>query len=76
MRMKHLLLLTVAIALASCGGDPNSKPTYGKGLGLPSNCRAYVQTVIDGYRSRQYSAEDSFAGLERNCGAYGQLWGN
>lgn len=70
------LALCAASLLAGCDQlDPNSKPLYGKETGLPSNCRAYVQVVIDGYRSRQYTAEESFAGLERNCGLYGSAWG-
>ena len=63
------------LLLAGCGGqvDPNAIPTYGK-TGLPSNCRAYVQVVIDGYRSKQYTADESFNALERNCGINGYSW--
>lgn len=49
-------------------------PRYGKSTGLPANCSAYVDTAIAGYRSRMYSADDTMVGLERNCGAGGQLW--
>lgn len=79
MRMSPLASVTViafASALGGCElGDPNAKPIYGKETGLPVNCRAYVQVVIDGYRSKQYTADESFAGLQRNCGINGHLWG-
>jgi hypothetical protein len=66
--------LLAAIALAACDRlDPNARAEYGE-TGLPKNCRAYVQAVIDGYRSKQYTADESFAGLERNCGANGYAW--
>jgi len=70
------LLLPVALLLASgCDlASDNSKPTYGKESGLPANCRAYVQVAVDSYRAKQFSAEDTIAGLERNCGANGHLW--
>lgn len=68
------ILLASAALLTIAGCDPNSKPTYGESLGLPSNCRAYVQVAVDGYRSKTYTAEETMAGLERNCGVRGQLW--
>lgn len=54
--------------------DDNAKAVYGDQTGLPVNCRAYVQATIDSYRQHQYSADDAFAGLERNCGIYGAIW--
>lgn len=36
--------------------------------------RAYVQVIVDSYRARLYSADDSTAGLERNCGINGLSW--
>jgi hypothetical protein len=61
--------------LSGCGGrDPNDRPIYGKS-GLPVNCRAYVQTAINGYRSNQYTADEAMNGLERNCGIVGHAWG-
>lgn len=56
------------------GTDPNDKPRYGD-HGLPTNCRAYVDASIGGYRSKQFSADDAMNGLERNCGVSGALWG-
>ena len=75
--------IAVALGLALLAGcdqvqtffDPNSKPIYGAQFGLPVNCRAYVQVVIDGYRSKKYTADESMAGLERNCGMHGAAWG-
>ena len=54
--------------------DDNAKAVYGDQTDLPVNCRAYVQTAIDDYRQHKYSADDAFAGLERNCGLYGAIW--
>lgn len=68
------LLLAVIVYLLLYRDDPNSKPVYGD-TGLPRNCRAYVQTVINDYRAHKYGADESFNGLERNCGLYGYSWG-
>lgn len=62
------------LLLGISGCDSNEKATYGSQTGLPSNCRAYVQFAIDSYRSKQYTADETFAGLERNCGQQGHLW--
>ncbi len=67
-----LLSCFLLFGLVAC--DPNSKATYGEESGLPKNCRAYVQVSIDGCRSKKYTAEEVMVGLERNCGANGQLW--
>lgn len=73
--MKLLLAAATAVMLAGCNQfDDNAKAAYGKESGLPINCRAYVQAVIDSYRAKQYSADDSMAGLERNCGINGHAW--
>lgn len=53
--------------------DDNAKPEYGT-LGLPKNCRAYVDKAIAGYRLKEFTAEETMTGLERNCGAGGQIW--
>lgn len=53
--------------------DPNAEPRFGES-GLPANCRAFVSIAIADWRSHVYSAEDTFASLERNCGASGWLW--
>ncbi|TCZ78635.1 kynureninase [Lysobacter sp. N42] len=68
-----ILLAVAGAALMGC--DPNSKPTYGEETGLPKNCRAIVQANIDGYRSKEYTAEEVMDSLERNCGAAGHSWG-
>lgn len=65
-------VLTAVFFLSAC--DPNSKPTYGESSGLPSNCRAYVQVAVDAYRNKEYTADETMAGLERNCGVNGHLW--
>lgn len=70
--MRYILIALSALALLGCSDD-NAEPKYGK-TGLPVNCRAYVQVVVDSYRARQYSADDSMAGLERNCGLHGISW--
>jgi hypothetical protein len=70
---KALILAAAAIALVGCSDD-NAKPIYGKDSGLPVNCRAYVQVVIDSYRAHTYPVDDLFIGLERNCGANGLAW--
>ena len=68
--------LALVVLLAGCGSDDNEKPMYGDGTGMPVNCRAYVQVAVDGYRAKQYTAEETMAGLERNCGANGGIWRN
>lgn len=74
--IRAVCIAMLGLALAGCDQfDPNSKPVYGKESGLPVNCRAYVQVAIDGYRSKQYTADQAMAGLERNCGVYGSSWG-
>ena len=74
--IRAVCVAMLGLALAGCDQlDPNSKPIYGKESGLPSNCRAYVQAAIDGYRSKQYTADQTMAGLERNCGVNGSSWG-
>jgi hypothetical protein len=65
-------ILPAVFLLSAC--DPNSKPTYGESTGLPSNCRAYVQVAIDAYRNKEYTVDETMAGLERNCGVNGNLW--
>ena len=76
--MKTLIFTAAAVlALSGCNGSPldsNAAPRFGAS-GAPSNCRAYVQVAIDGYRRGDYSAAAAMAGLERNCGATGYLWG-
>jgi len=74
--MKSILLTAAAVLIITgCGlADDNAKPIYGKESGLPANCRAYVQVVVDSYRARKYSADESMNALERNCGINGISW--
>lgn len=66
----------IALLLTGCVlEDDNAKPEYGP-TGLAANCRAYVQEAVDGYRSKQYTADEAMNGIERNCGAAGQSWKN
>lgn len=74
MKIKLLLLTGATLLLTACGGDDNAAPVYSKENGLPVNCRAYIQFAIDAYRAGKYSANDTFAGIERNCGANGHSW--
>lgn len=69
---RFLSLFGFLFSLMGC--DPNTKAVYGEESGLPKNCRAYVQVSIDGYRDKKYTADEVMGGLERNCGANGQLW--
>lgn len=62
--------------MAGCARqDDNAKPVYGE-TGLPVNCRAYIQTAVDGYRAKRYTADETMAGIERNCGVAGSSWKN
>lgn len=80
---KPIALIFVFATIFVCGiwtgmkfsRDDNGAPTYGT-LGLPVNCRAYVQSAIDGYRTNRYNATESMSGLERNCGVAGNAWKN
>lgn len=53
----------------------NDRPIFGSS-GLPANCRAYVDYSVASYNLRRYTAQEIMVGLERNCGASGQLWKN
>lgn len=74
MRTTTASAATLFLLLGVTGCDSNEKATYGTETGLPSNCRAYIQFAIDSYRSKQYTANETFAALERNCGQQGHLW--
>lgn len=74
MRVARVVIGLVCILLLGCSRpDDNAKPVYGES-GLPVNCRAYIQTAIDGYRAKQYTAEETLNGIERNCGILGNSW--
>lgn len=81
MALKHSAAALLALAFLTAGvavgyaARPKSHypPRFGS-LGLPANCSAYVDAAVAGYRSRRFTAEETMSGLERNCGAGGQLW--
>ena len=73
---KLVIILSALISLAGCSDDPNSKPEYGDESGLPKNCRAYIQESVDAWRNGVHSTEDTMDAIERNCGLYGDLWGD
>ena len=72
---KTLVACIPFLFLSGCADD-NDDPKYGAQSGLPINCRAYVQFSINEYRAGKFSADALVAGLERNCGANGQIWKN
>ena len=72
MSLRYIFIPCLVLASAC---DPNAKAEYGDS-GLPKNCRAYVQTAIDGYKAKRYTADEAMAGLERNCGEHGSTWGS
>lgn len=70
-----LILLTGIFILSGCSHeDSNSKPVYGKDLGLPANCRAYIQVAVNEWRRGTYDTEVTMNSIERNCGEDGELW--
>lgn len=71
--MNKILTITGMVLVLTGCEKPNSKPTYGE-TGLPKNCRAIVQNAIDEWKLGHYSAEDTMASLERNCGVNGYSW--
>lgn len=71
--MNKALVLFLSVFLVGCS-DPNSEPEYGVESHLPANCRAYVHTSIEAWRSGEYDTDDTMDALERNCGLYGDLW--
>lgn len=74
--MRNLFIAVALVSLCGCGklGDPNAKPTYGD-TGLPKNCRAIIKSNVDGWRSGQYTAEETMGSIDRNCGEHGYSWG-
>lgn len=73
--MMKYLILVIVLGLSACSKeDSNSKPIYGDELGLPANCRAYIQVAINEWRKGTYDTETSMNAIERNCGENGALW--
>ncbi|MCY1458463.1 hypothetical protein D9M71_758480 [compost metagenome] len=76
MKLWKLILVLIAgiiIGRFSAPGDPNKTPTYGD-TGLPKNCRAVIQANLDAWALKQYSADEVFASISRNCGQNGYAW--
>ena len=72
---KYLILAFAASAISGCKlGNPNDKPVYAPGSGLPVNCRALITEAVNGWRSGRYTAQDSLESIDRNCGANGYSW--
>ncbi len=73
--MKPMIIAVMLTALFGCmNTDVNDRPTYGDS-GLPKNCRAIIAVNIEGWRSKQYTAEEVLGAIDRNCGASGYSWG-
>lgn len=74
--MRALVAMAVMAALCGCGklGDPNKRLEYGD-TGLPKNCRAIIKSNVDGWRSGEYTAEETMGSIDRNCGEHGYSWG-
>ena len=72
--MKLLVLIPILFFFFFFSDDPNLKPVYGKDLGLPANCRAYIQVAVNEWRRGTYNTETTMNAIERNCGESGSLW--
>ena len=73
LKLALILIVGIAIGRFTAPGDPNAVPTYGK-TGLPKNCRAVIQANLDAWAAKQYSADDIFLSIARNCGQTGYAW--
>lgn len=58
MRAYYLYLLVPSVLVLITACDPNAKPEYGN-TGLPKNCRAYVQVVINDYKAKRHTADEA-----------------
>lgn len=72
--LKCLFLISSIVLIGCSQEDPNNKPIYGKDLGLPANCRAYIQVAVNEWRKGTYDTETTMGAIERNCGENGSLW--
>jgi uncharacterized protein YxeA len=71
----YLLLSVIsAFFLGKAMGDPNKYVIYGD-TGLPRNCRAIITANINGYKFKEYTAEEALNSIDRNCGFQGYSWG-
>ena len=74
--MQRLLLVLLLVPAGGCCGprqSDNSTLLYGT-TGAPKNCRAIIKAGIDGYRAKQFTADDVLASIDRNCGEFGYSW--
>jgi hypothetical protein len=73
--MQKLMLMLLLLSATACSTRQldNSTLLYGT-TGLPKNCRAIIKAGIDGYRTKQYTADDVLASIDRNCGEFGLSW--
>ena len=74
--MQRLMLMLLLMSAAACGSSrqlDNSTLLYGT-TGLPKNCRAIIKAGIESYRTKQYTADDVLASIDRNCGEFGSSW--
>jgi hypothetical protein len=63
-------MLLLALVAGCDYGHPNEQPIYGKESGLPVNCRADVQVVIDRYRLRSTSQMSHSSGWSAIAGVW------
>jgi len=56
--MRKVLMICLAVTLSACS-DPNSEPEYGVESHLPANCRAYIHTSIEAWRSGEYGTNET-----------------
>lgn len=73
-------MLAIAVASFAMGRhtapDGNAVARYSDGLSLPMNCRALIHDNVSGVRNKTYTPAEALASIERNCGAFGSLWGH
>lgn len=76
MKVIPILMALFVFLLAGCmdNSRKNDKLRYANDSGLPTNCRALIKANIDGVKSGQYTASESLASIDRNCGENGRLW--
>lgn len=74
LKVVAFLAVGFLVGRMSAPGDPNLAPTFGE-TGLPKNCRAIIQANLDSWSIHQFTADQIFSAIRRNCGANGYSWG-